>query len=168
MKYHKETDFTPDVINMIHGNTLDSWVIRLIHAYGARNHKRFRSFGIHPGQMPVLGLISDREGLSLREIADILHIKPPTVTVSVKRLEKSGFICKRADDKDQRISRIYMTEAGKNLNQELRQALEENERILTNGFSGEEQEQLKKFLGRMTENLMNARQMEPGGKLWEK
>ncbi|MDO4473340.1 MAG: MarR family transcriptional regulator [Eubacteriales bacterium] len=163
MTEDKMTGCALEGMDMIPGNTLDSWVIRLIHAYGARNHKRFRGFGLHPGQIPVFGLLSDREGLSLREIADILHIKPPTVTVSVKRLEKSGFICKRADEKDQRISRIYMTEAGKNLQQEIRQAVEENERILTNGFSVEEQEQLKQFLGRMTENLIHARQMETGG-----
>lgn len=150
---HKESDFEPEGIHMIHGNTLDSWVVRLIHAYGARNHKRLREFGVHPGQMPVLGLLSRQEGLSLREIADILHIKPPTVTVSVKRLEKSGFIYKKEDEKDQRISRIYMTEAGKALDQEIRHAMAENEQILTSGFSEEEQEQLKQFLWRMTENL---------------
>lgn len=157
LKDHKEADFTPDGIDMIHGNTLDSWVIRLIHAYGARNHKHLREFGIHPGQMPVLGLLSKQEGLSLREIADILHIKPPTVTVSVKRLEKSGFICKKEDEKDQRVSRIYMTEEGKALDQEVRQSMEETEKILTVGFSEEEQEQLKQFLRRMTENLMHAK-----------
>ena len=38
---------------------------------------------------------------------------PPTVTVSIQRLEKIGIIVRKQDEKDQRISRIYLTEEGK-------------------------------------------------------
>ncbi len=75
------------------------------------------------GQMQELESIRDRyrcsvywhhkDGLSQREIAEKLHIKPPTVNVTVQRLEKAGFLYREADEKDQRISRIYMTEKGK-------------------------------------------------------
>ena len=71
-------------------------------------------FGVYPGQIPVLYRIVQKEGSSQKEIADFLHIKPPTVNVTISRLEKAGLVCRRQDEKDQRISRIYMTEKGKN------------------------------------------------------
>ena len=36
---------------------------------------QMQELGIYPGQIPVLGLVSGRDGLSQREIAKILHIK---------------------------------------------------------------------------------------------
>ena len=37
----------------------------------------------------------------------------PTVNVSIQRLEKADIVCRRRDDKDQRIMRVYLTENGK-------------------------------------------------------
>ncbi len=134
--------------------SIQSYVIHLMHRYSSINFKKFQELGIHPGQFPVLGTVSRREGISLRELADFLHIKPPTVTVTVQRLEKAGLVCKKADPEDQRILRIYLTEKGKGIRQEMACLLAENEKKLTQGFSEEELIQLRKFLGRMTENLI--------------
>lgn len=74
---------------------------------------QMQELGIYPGQIPVLGLVAKKDGLSQRELAKILNIKPPTVNVSVQRLEKAGFLYKKPDEKDQRVTRIYLTEKGK-------------------------------------------------------
>ena len=55
---------------------------------------QMQELGIYPGQIPVLGLVAKKDGLSQRELAKILNIKPPTVNVSVQRLEKAGFFIK--------------------------------------------------------------------------
>ena len=62
---------------------------------------QMQEFGIYPGQIPVLGLLAHRDGLSQKEIAERLRIKPPTVNVTVQRLEKAGFLYRKADEKDQ-------------------------------------------------------------------
>ena len=40
-------------------------------------------------------------------------IKPATVNVMIKRMEKSGFLRKEQDVQDLRISRIFITDKGK-------------------------------------------------------
>ena len=40
---------------------------------------QMQELGIYPGQIPVLGLVAKKDGLSQRELAKILNIKPPTV-----------------------------------------------------------------------------------------
>jgi DNA-binding MarR family transcriptional regulator len=140
-------------INNIPGDTIDAWVLRLMHQYGSMNFKKVRELGVHPGQIPVLVLLHKREGISLREIADQLHIKPPTVTVTIQRLEKAGMVYKRPDEKDQRINRIYLTQKGKNLKEDMRRVMDDNRQMLIRGFSQEEQAVLKEFLHRMVENL---------------
>lgn len=137
-------------------HAVNDWLFRLIHRYSSVNFKKFAEAGIHPGQLPVLRAVHEKEGISLRELADQLHIKPPTVTVTVKRLEKNGFLYKRTDEKDLRIIRIYESEKGKKLAKDLQKVAMENERLLTQGFSEEEKKQICQYFQRMTENLIQA------------
>ncbi len=44
--------------------------------------------GIYPRQMPIMGLLKEHDGYSQSELAARMHVKPPTVTVTVHRLEK--------------------------------------------------------------------------------
>ena len=101
----------------------------------------------------VLGLLAHKDGLSQREIAEKLHIKPPTVNVTVQRLEKAGFLYREADEKDQRISRIYMTEKGKQAKESGMKKVQDNEKILLDGFSEEDLCLLRRFLDQITENI---------------
>jgi DNA-binding MarR family transcriptional regulator len=137
----------------VKGDGINSWLVRMIHSYASVNFKKFKELGIHPGQLPVLRTVYDREGISLRELANAIHVKPPTVTVTIQRLEKAGLVYKKADPADQRVSRIYLTEEGKNIHEEIQRLIDENEQLLIQGFSEEELELLCSFLERMTNNL---------------
>ena len=114
---------------------------------------QMQELGIYPGQIPVLGLLAHRDGLSQKEIAERLRIKPPTVNVTVQRLEKAGFLYRKADEKDQRISRIYMTEKGKQAKESGMKKVQDNEKILLDGFSEEDLCLLRRFLDQITENI---------------
>lgn len=135
------------------GDSINFWLIRLIHNYSAVNYKKFRNLGIHPGQLPVLKKVYEEEGISLKGLANAVHIKPPTVTVTIQRLEKAGLVYKKPDAEDQRVSRIYLTEKGKDLQMEIARLIHENEQLLTGGFSAEEMELLRSYFKRMVENL---------------
>ena len=125
---------------------------------GAELVRQMQELGIYPGQIPVLGLVSGRDGLSQREIAKILHIKPPTVNVSIQRLEKAGFLYKKPDEKDQRVTRIYMTEKGKEIKAKALERIHKNEAVMMEGFSEAEQCLLRRFLEQI---LVNIEKIQP-------
>ena len=50
---------------------------------------------------------------SQRELAASMHLSPATVTATLKLLERSGYVRRVADDRDQRINRVALTESGK-------------------------------------------------------
>lgn len=134
-------------------DAIQSHLIRLMHRYSAMNYNKFMELGVHPGQFPVLKIIGEREGISQRQLAQILHVTPPTVAVTVKRLEKSEFVCRKTDPMDMRVSRMYLSEKGKSITKEIVTLMETNERILTTGFSEEELEQMKSLIGKMISNM---------------
>lgn len=77
----------------------------------------FAEQGLHPAQGVCLKTISQNEGLSQRELADILRIERATASVMLQKMEKSGIIERKPDALDQRISRIFLTANGKRANQ---------------------------------------------------
>lgn len=59
--------------------SLQGAFMRLLHRYTEVNFGRLKDMGVHPGQLPFLNIISHKEGISQRELAECLHVKPPTV-----------------------------------------------------------------------------------------
>ena len=125
---------------------------------------QMQELGIYPGQIPVLGLVAKKDGLSQRELAKILNIKPPTVNVSVQRLEKEGFLYNKPDEKDQRVTRIYLTEKGKETKAKALERIHKNEAVMLEGFSEAEQCLLRRFLEQILANIEKIQPEEFTGK----
>jgi DNA-binding MarR family transcriptional regulator len=85
----------------------------VMHLHHKRAHMLMESSGLHPRQPVTLFLINNNQGLNQRELAEMLKIQPASISVVLQRLEKSGMIERRQDEQDQRITRVYITEQGK-------------------------------------------------------
>ena len=72
---------------------------------------------------------------------------------SIQRLEKIGIIVRKQDEKDQRISRIYLTEEGKAIINEGMRMAKEGEKQVLNGFSESELCLMKRFCIQIKENI---------------
>ncbi len=79
------------------------------------------------------------------------------MTVTLRKLEELGFIHKEPDEKDQRIIRIRLSEAGKECIEKLKSIMDEMEEILYQGFSVEEKLLFRRLLLAMRENLLNSK-----------
>lgn len=64
-------------------------------------------------EMHTLDAIGPYESRTMTETAQILGITVGTLTVSVDRLVKKGFVLRRRDDDDRRVVRISLTRDGK-------------------------------------------------------
>ncbi|MDQ6838188.1 MAG: MarR family transcriptional regulator [Actinomycetota bacterium] len=63
-------------------------------------------------QMSALASIYLAGDASLGELAATERIAPPSMTRIVARLEERGFVCRRHDATDRRVSRLEITPAG--------------------------------------------------------
>lgn len=133
--------------------SLQGLFMQTAHIYAAKTFSVFREMDIHPKQVPLIGILYMNEGISQRELSSILKIKPPTVAVSLKRLEGAGIVERHADENDQRMSRVYLTKCGKELAERSRQVMRENEEKIFSRFSESEKCLMKRFLHQMIENL---------------
>ncbi|MCX7694510.1 MAG: MarR family transcriptional regulator [Caloramator sp.] len=129
-------------------------VIKVHHQY---LHIILEKLDLYPGQPPLLFTLYKNDGLSQREIADKLHIKPATITVMLTRMEKAGLITRRQDEEDQRISRVYLTQKGREMCEKLKKVMADlNEQCFGN-FTEEEKETFKNLLEKMAGNIEKAK-----------
>ena len=77
-----------------------------------RMHEMLDALGLYHGQPPVLDALWQQDGMTQSELADKLNRSPSTITKTVQRMEKAGFVERCHDPKDERISRVYLTSAG--------------------------------------------------------
>ena len=110
------------------------------------NRLRKLTFAQHPLQdtgvtMPQLALLdwlAAAPGCSVQEIANGLGLTAPTVSVSVRRLEKAGLLKRQPDPQDRRAVQLFLTARGQAL-QELAWAFRrEKMRRLLAGLSPDE------------------------------
>ncbi len=134
-------------------DTIGFLLLRLgrAHRYLIRNE--MQAFGLFRGQPPVLFALNKKDGMSNSEMAEFLEITPATLTNKVKRMEKANLVIRKRDPEDERVSRIFLTEKGKGLINELHQSMQEIEEILLKGFSGSEEQRLKGDLLKIIENI---------------
>lgn len=111
--------------------------------------ERFAPLGLHPGQDRLLGELWESDGLSQSELIARLGVEPPTVTGTVQRLERDGFVRREPDADNRRISRVYLTHAGRELERPVNDALREVERELLAPLAERDRKRVSQLLDSM-------------------
>ena len=142
---------------MKYGNDLDTLFRTIFHMHVNCAKKEFNKRGIKPAGHPPILFILRHESVNMaasqKELADKLGISPPTVAISIKRMERAGLVHKVADESDLRRNLITLTEKGIELVDQSQTVFKEVNEGMFRGFSEKEQEQLKAFFLRIVSNL---------------
>ena len=136
--------------------TLDFLLAQVSRLHSQRAHERLDRIGLYRGQPPLLFALWEQDGLTHRELAERLEITPATITRMLQRMEKAGFVQRQPDTSDQRVSRVYLTGAGRAVRTQLKAAVQQMEIESFRGFSKAERKVLCSFLLRLRENLAQA------------
>lgn len=76
----------------------------------------FRPHGITAAQYNVLSVLAEAgEGISQRQLGDVLVVDRSNVTGLVDRMERDGWVRREDDPKDRRVYRVTLTPAGRRL-----------------------------------------------------
>lgn len=115
--------------------------------------RRLSSTGVYRSQHQILMCIADHPGASQKEIAGIYRASASTVAVSLKKLEKGGYIKRVVDQEDNRYNQLMITEKGQELMERSKRLFRQAEDAMFLGFSGEELDTLNGYLDRIRQNM---------------
>ncbi|WP_308557732.1 MarR family transcriptional regulator [uncultured Lactobacillus sp.] len=77
------------------------------------------SLDVTPQQAHTMAYIKKHPGLIQRELSDFFHLRNASVTNMLKNLERDGLIVRKVDPNSARNKRIYLTEKGEKIAQEI-------------------------------------------------
>jgi MarR family transcriptional regulator for hemolysin len=105
----------------------------------------------------LLRTAAEHEGSSQREVAAHMHIEPPTLVRHLDQLADEGLVERRRDEQDRRVTRVYLTPAGRRRLAELHGIAQEVDDELRTLLSAREVEVLGRALMRIHDHYA-----EPG------
>jgi MarR family transcriptional regulator, organic hydroperoxide resistance regulator len=128
----------------LHGKTAK--VVRAAADAALRRH------GLRLGQDHLLAALWERDGRTPGEIAAAVAVTTPAVTKVAARLAEAGLLVRRRDDRDNRLVRFWLTDAGRALQGPVeaeRQLLEDK---LTAALTRPEREHLLSALAKIRQS----------------
>jgi DNA-binding MarR family transcriptional regulator len=112
--------------------------------------------GLYAGQDGVILALAEEGGLTAGALATRLGVKAPTMTRTIGRLEVQGFVERKPDETDGRLTVVHLTEAGRASVDTITEAGRLSEQQAAEGFSDKDVRHLLKLLRTMDENLHSA------------
>jgi len=131
-------------------------VHHLCRVYYSRAHALLEVIGLYRGQPPVLHALWEEEGLSQSELAARIHVTAPTLSRMIHRMTRAGLLITEDDPVDQRVSRVHLTDSGREIKERVLSTWTQLGSELLAGFTLEEKAQVRRFLERMAANLEDA------------
>lgn len=98
--------------------------------------------------------LSKKDGRTQLDLVKATHLKAPTISVVLQKLEHEGFVRRTPDQYDLRATRVYLTEKGREVDEKMRKRIRmEEEQAMSNLTSGE-YDTLVRLLEKLKNNMI--------------
>ncbi len=101
---------------------------------------------ITPEQWNVLYHLTESDGMTIGELSELTYKDFANMSRMTQKLEIAGFLEKRRDNKDKRIFKLYITENGKKVNEQIHQYAYESTNTALEGIDEQSKEIILKSL----------------------
>ena len=108
--------------------------------------------GVQIEHWRILEVLSDEQGRSMGELAELVLMNHPALTKTIDRMVSNGFVHRRADAEDSRRVLVYITDHGLELVGRLKECVDQHHEALNAAVGSKKAEQLKKLLGDLIRN----------------
>lgn len=125
----------------------------VMHKVMQRAKEMYQEFDLNRSQASILFTLHQRDALSQKELATQLNVTPPSITSSIQKMEKEGYITRRTDEMDQRVMRLTLTDKGRACIRNIKTVAVQMEELMFRGMSPEEVQILRKLMQQIYENL---------------
>ncbi len=119
------------------------------------NH-HLKPYGIGSGQYIFLVKIYQNQGISQKELTNLVKIDKATTAKALKKLEEKGYIYRAIDKEDKRYNKLYVTKDGEEFIPKLMEILGDVTDYLTVGMSNEQYKVLIEDLKLILDNVQSS------------
>jgi MarR family transcriptional regulator, organic hydroperoxide resistance regulator len=122
-------------------------------AYRGLSDSLMDQIALHRSQAMVLCKLFVQDEMTQSEIAQQLSLQGATVTDMLQRMEEAGLVTRRRDTEDNRLVRVYLTDAGREKERFIMEQFLKLESAVFAGFDESERNMLRQLLNRTLDNM---------------
>ena len=130
------------------------YIADISNTFGRMISKDFPDDSVSEGYRRMFRTLCVHDGMTQVELARAAGLTSPTVSAALNRMEADGLVKRVPDEKDRRKVYVFITEKGRERDRDIIAKCREIERVMLQGISDEEKEQLLSLLRRMLTNLV--------------
>ncbi len=95
-----------------------------------------------------------KDNITQLDLVHATHLKAPTISVSLQKMEREGLVLRQQDPEDLRATRVFLTEKGHALDRQIVSKIVEQENEVEKCLSDEEKKLLMDLLKKIRSNLL--------------
>lgn len=141
---------------MINENESISAVNEASYLFGAYVCRQLEKIGMRYSYRHVLKPLIENDSLTQLELVNITNLKAPTISITLRNMEREGIVTRRKNDADRRETHVAITEKGKKMYKKVLEALADAEKIMLSGLTEKELKAMRTTMGKMCRNLNDA------------
>ncbi len=120
-----------------------------------RMNQNSEKLGFKNGYRQILRHLAHQDGVTQIDLVHATHLKAPTISVTLKKMEEEELVRRVPDKNDQRQTHVYLTDKGRDMERTFFGMLIETEKILMKDISEEETQTLRDILKKMRANMLH-------------
>jgi DNA-binding MarR family transcriptional regulator len=149
--------FKPKIVAPFTGAWMDKsvgpWLQRAARLHKARIAEALNDINLFPGQERTLLVLAEGEARTVGDIAEVLKVRPPTVSKTLARLAAQKLVERQEHGSDARKSTVHLTKEGARLAKILITRMGEVENALLTDLDSKDERRLRKLLKRVSRSL---------------
>ncbi len=96
-------------------------------------------------------------GVTQLTLVKAAHLKPPTVSVTLQKMEADGLVIRKSNEHDLRQTLVYLSDKGRAINEKIHASWVNGDAVAVAGLTEDENKTLCKLLDKVVDNLVSAR-----------
>ena len=115
--------------------------------------KELEAIGMRSSYRHVMKPLMEQDGMTQLELVNLTNLKAPTISITLRNMEREGIVRREKNDVDRRETHVYITEKGREMHAKIIEALEKAEKIMLGGLSEKELKSARTVVDKMSDNL---------------
>lgn len=124
--------------------------------FNDETRKTMEELGVPSAYKNILFHLHHANGVSQLELAKRTRLKPPTISLTLKKMEEDGYIIREASKEDLRVYNVFLTVKGANVHVKNKEKIDSIDQSIMKGISEEEKAILIDLLKKMRDNICEA------------
>ncbi len=121
--------------------------------FGAFVANELESIGMRASYRHVMKPLMENDGLTQLELVNITKLKAPTISITLRNMERDGIVRREKNDNDRRETHVFITDKGREMHARILEAYDKAEKVMLSGISEKELDAVGRLIKNMTENL---------------